>query len=139
MPRLALFAERRLHRGSLVALPKCLLRDRNSEVVSARRITNLTHGDRYRKGGIGTPSYDVITEPGKVSALQYVPDSIAKPSYADSGIVVGVPKELDVKTEEQVARMRESCRLAKMILSRVCKQVKVTVACHSYDGDELRS
>ncbi|KAL3259421.1 hypothetical protein MRX96_002067 [Rhipicephalus microplus] len=139
MPRLALFAERRLHRGSLVALPKYLLRDRNSEVVSARRITNLTHGDRYRKGGIGTPSYDVITEPGNVSALQYVPDSIAKPSYADSGIVVGVPKELDVKTEEQVARMRESCRLAKMILSRVCKQVKVTVACHSYDGDELRS
>ncbi|KAL1415686.1 hypothetical protein MTO96_029050 [Rhipicephalus appendiculatus] len=134
MPRLALFAERRLHRGGgLVALPKYLLTGRNHERVSTRRITNLTHGDRYRKGGIGTPSYDVITEPGNVSPLQYVPDSIAKPSYADSGIVVGVPKELEIKTEEQVARMRESCRLAKMILSRVCKQVKAGVTTDELD------
>lgn len=132
MPRLALFAERRLLRSGLVALPKYLLTDRN-ERASTRRITNLTHGNRYRKGGIGTPSYDVITEPGNVSPLQYVPDSIAKPSYADSGIVVGVPKELEIKTEEQVARMRESCRLAKMILSRVCKQVKAGVTTDELD------
>ncbi|XP_075549937.1 methionine aminopeptidase 1D, mitochondrial isoform X3 [Dermacentor variabilis] len=137
MPRFtaALFAERRLHNG-LVALPKSPLlltsTDRNEKALT-RRITNLTHGDRYRKGGIGTPNYDVITEPGNVSPMQYVPDSIAKPSYADSGIVVGVPKELEIKTEEQVARMRESCRLAKMVLSRVSKRVKVFY--NGYHGD----
>lgn len=132
----ALFAERRLHHNGLVALPKSPLlltsADRNEKALT-RRITNLTHGDRYRKGGIGTPNYDVITVPGNVSPMQYVPDSIAKPSYADSGIVVGVPKELEIKTEEQVARMRESCRLAKMILSRVSKQVKAGVTTDELD------
>ncbi|KAK8766371.1 methionine aminopeptidase 1D, mitochondrial [Amblyomma americanum] len=132
----ALFAERRLYHSGPVVFPKTLLLSTGTELHQnpfTRRITNLTHGDRYRKGGIGTPNYDVITEPGNVSPMQYVPDSIARPSYAISGIVVGVPKEVEIKTEEQIARMREACKLARMILSRVSKQVKAGVTTDELD------
>ncbi|EEC07902.1 methionine aminopeptidase, putative, partial [Ixodes scapularis] len=74
-----------------------------------------------------------ITRPGTVSSTRYVPDSIAKPSYATSGIVVGVPKEMEVKSADQIARMRESCRLAKMIVNRVSKCIKAGVTTDELD------
>lgn len=90
-----------------------------------RSITNLTFSDHFKRPNSKAPVFDVITRPGTVSSTRYVPDSIAKPSYATSGIVVGVPKEMEVKSADQIARMRESCRLAKMIVNRVSKCIKV--------------
>lgn len=135
IPRLtaALFTERRFHHNKHAVLPRSSPLSTGVECkkrLLTRHITNLTHGDRHR---IGTPKYDVITEAGNVSPMQHVPDSIAKPSYANSGIVVGVPREMEIKTEEQIARMRESCRLARMILNRVSKQVKAGVTTEELD------
>lgn len=98
-----------------------------------RSITNLTFSDHFKRPNSKAPVFDVITRPGTVSSTRYVPDSIAKPSYATSGIVVGVPKEMEVKSAEQIARMRDSCRLAKLIVNRVSKCIKAGVTTDELD------
>lgn len=99
----------------------------------SRLITNLTHSDHFKRSNNKAPVFDVITRTGVVSATRYVPESISKPDYAVSGIVVGVPKEMEAKSLQQIDRMRDSCRLAKMILNRVSKCVQAGVTTDELD------
>ena len=55
--------------------------------------------------------------PGNVSALRKVPDSIPKPAYAVHGNrAVVAPKEVEIKTPDQIEGMRRACALAASLL-----------------------
>ena len=58
-----------------------------------------------------------VVSPGNVSPLRKVPDSVAKPPYADHGPeAIVVPREAEVKTAQQVEGMRRACALAANLL-----------------------
>ena len=58
-----------------------------------------------------------IVSPGNVSALRKGPDSIPKPAYAVHGNrAVVAPKEVEIKTPDQIEGMRRACALAASLL-----------------------
>lgn len=79
-----------------------------------------------------TRNYDVVGL-GEVSDPRQVLEHIRKPEYADSGVTKETEPEIEIKTEEQIKCMRESCVLAKTILDEVGKYVKVGVTTDELD------
>lgn len=76
----------------------------------------------FKTKNLGT--CELIHEVGKVSTARWiVPDHIQKPSYYDTK---NKPSRtygtIEIKNEEQIARMRESCKLAANILDK-CKGI----------------
>lgn len=65
--------------------------------------------------------------PHKTTPVKGVPNHIQKPPYAFNGVVGPKPLEIDIKTEEQVAVMRDTCRLARKILDSAGRHLKVGV------------
>lgn len=63
--------------------------------------------------------------PGKVSPMIRVADSISAPSYSKTGIPFPSPTEVEIKNEEQIQGMRQSCRLARNVLDLLHPVVKV--------------
>lgn len=65
--------------------------------------------------------------PGKVSSERPVPDHIVKPPYYH---VPNQPSNtlgpIEIKSDEQIQRMRDSCKLAANILESCRALVKVT-------------
>ena len=70
--------------------------------------------------------------PGVVSPMRYVPDGIAKPDYADTGIV-GRWDEPRIKSPDVIARMREACKLAAEILHLAGEIVKPGITTNEID------
>ncbi len=70
--------------------------------------------------------------PGVISPMRYVPDNIAKPDYADTGIV-GRWDEPRVKSPDVIARMREACTLAAEILTLAGKEVRAGITTNDLD------
>lgn len=70
--------------------------------------------------------------PGVVSPMRYVPDGIAKPDYADTGIV-GRWDEPRIKSPDVIARMREACTLAAEILRLAGEVVKPGITTNEVD------
>lgn len=102
-------------------------------IHQSRLITNITRGEHFIRVDRKSATYDIITQTGNVSPMQYVPDSVPKPEYARSGIVMGVPKEMEKKTPEQISRMKDSCRLARNVLHEVSKHVRVGITTEELD------
>ncbi|XP_018570426.1 methionine aminopeptidase 1D, mitochondrial isoform X2 [Anoplophora glabripennis] len=67
----------------------------------------------------------VIVKPGKVSPRKFVPDHIPKPSYYLTGEPTENIEHPDIKNEQQIQRMRASCRLAANILKKIGENIKV--------------
>lgn len=62
--------------------------------------------------------------PHKTTPVKGVPNHIQKPPYAFTGVVGPKPLEIDIKTEEQVAVMRDTCRLVRKILDSAGRHLK---------------
>ncbi len=69
--------------------------------------------------------------------LRPVPPSIKKPEYYESGIprstylvekggiTVSKAAEPEIKTEEQIQKLREACKLARLVLNSAVREAKV--------------
>lgn len=82
----------------------------------------------FRKHNRGATK-NIITEPGNVSKERWiVPDNIDKPPYYETlnrpSITNG---KIEIKTNEQIKGMRESCKLAANILRRCGNILKVVI------------
>lgn len=62
--------------------------------------------------------------PHKTTPVKGVPDHIQKPPYAFTGVVGPKPLDIDIKTEEQIAVMRDTCQLARKILDSAGRHLK---------------
>lgn len=80
----------------------------------------------FKKRNLG--SCNLITELGVVSQERYsVPDHIDKPPYYET---LNKPSftsgSIEIKNDEEISRMRASCRMAANILRKCGKILKVT-------------
>ena len=66
-----------------------------------------------------------IVKPGKVSEELTVPINIEKPPYFENHKPPDPPSLIEIKTNEQIQNMRNSCTLAKTILNSIGKQIQV--------------
>lgn len=64
---------------------------------------------------------------GNVSPSRTVPAHIQKPVYHNTGIPEDGPELPEIKSKEQIEKMRASCRLAADILKRVGNAVEVDI------------
>ena len=72
-------------------------------------------------------SDDKAVRPGRVSGARHVPDHIPKPLYVLSGIVPPQEGEAEIKTSDQIQRMRESCGIAREVLKVTGQAVQVGI------------
>lgn len=82
----------------------------------------------FKKYNLG--KCELVRELGKVSKERWnVPDHIAKPPYYET---LNRPSKTDgrieIKSDEDIARMRRSCKLAANILKKCADIVKVNAA-----------
>uniref|UniRef100_A0A6M2DI57 Methionine aminopeptidase n=1 Tax=Xenopsylla cheopis TaxID=163159 RepID=A0A6M2DI57_XENCH len=71
-----------------------------------------------------TGFFDIV-RPGNVSDIREVPDYIIKPEYVFSGKHIPGPSKPEIKSADQIASMRDSCKLAKMILNVIGENIEV--------------
>lgn len=76
--------------------------------------------------------YAIVT-PGNVSPKLHVPDHIEKPTYYYDGNPQVGPEIPEIKSDAQIAKMRDSCRLAANILKAVGDTVKVGMTTDEID------
>lgn len=59
--------------------------------------------------------------------MQSVPDTITVPNYLNNNLVSSSSsfREAEVKSLEQINKMRKSCRLARYILDKTSKTLRV--------------
>jgi methionyl aminopeptidase len=70
--------------------------------------------------------------PGKVTPAQRVPPSIPRPDYAETG-KPGRARVADVKTPEQLERIRRACQAAAQVLERAGAEVRPGVTTEQLD------
>lgn len=78
--------------------------------------------DIFRKTDFG--SYDVLDDTGEVSQAQLVPSHIACPVYFETGEPAEGPSGPELKAAWQVDSMKESCRLARLVMNTVAENIK---------------
>lgn len=78
--------------------------------------------DIFRKTDFG--SYDVLDDTGEVSQAQLVPSHIACPVYFETGEPAEGPSGPELKAAWQVNSMKESCRLARLVMNTVAENIK---------------
>lgn len=66
-----------------------------------------------------------LVEVGEVSPPRLVPGHIKKPCYHETGVPAPAPELPEIKSKEQIEKMRCSCKLAANILKTIEKSVKV--------------
>lgn len=66
----------------------------------------------------GRYKYSII-QPYPVSPQLTIGQEVKKPEYWKSGIPAQGPKEIEIKTKELINTMKDTCQLAKTILSSV--------------------
>ncbi|KAK6619837.1 hypothetical protein RUM44_006236 [Polyplax serrata] len=78
--------------------------------------------------------YDIV-KPGFVTSKQNVPNKIICPSYITNikEYERGIPKEPEIKSVEQIRKIKKSCKLAKYILDSAAKSIKVGVTTDHLD------
>ena len=85
--------------------------------------------------------YEVVTLEDKVPKpnvpLRPVPSHILKPDYYETGIPTAVhlvskggitiaqKTEPEIKTQEQIQKLRDACKLARLVLNAVVRETKV--------------
>ncbi|XP_029196053.2 methionine aminopeptidase 1D, mitochondrial-like isoform X1 [Acropora millepora] len=94
------------------------------EGTLSQRIVNC----RWRNSSSTSNSYEVITELNhKISGRGCVPQHIQRPPYAETGLVPDSPKSIEIKTDEQIAAMKEACRTARKVINITRDYIKVGV------------
>lgn len=80
------------------------------------------------------PSWSLV-KPGRISSIRQVPSSINVPSYVTSiGNLPGsIPSKPDIKTAEQIERLRKSCFAARQVLNHVGGHVKAGITTDELD------
>ncbi|XP_045215720.2 methionine aminopeptidase 1D, mitochondrial-like [Mercenaria mercenaria] len=81
---------------------------------------------------LSTPSYSIV-QPGVVGPPRSIPDYISKPPYALTGVVPPSPSAPEIKTEEQIEGVWNSCKLARYVLDVVAKSIKVGMTTDEID------
>ncbi|XP_047486736.1 methionine aminopeptidase 1D, mitochondrial-like isoform X1 [Penaeus chinensis] len=76
----------------------------------------------FRKTDFG--NYDVLDNIREVSQAQPVPSHIACPVYFETGEPAEGPSGPELKAEWQVDSMKESCRLARLVMNTVAENIK---------------
>lgn len=77
---------------------------------------------KFKKNTFGNYA---IVQPGLVTEMKKVPQSIKTPSYYCSGIPIENIENIEIKNEDQIIKMRESCKLAATILKTVGESLKI--------------
>jgi hypothetical protein len=96
----------------------------NFSLILLRPIFNyLIEYSPNRKQTFG--KYQVIQSPGKVSAPINVPEHINRPPYYKNDILPPAPSVPEIKSSEQIEKMRKSCALARRVLNYSKSIVKV--------------
>ena len=65
----------------------------------------------------------------KISGRGCVPQHIQRPPYAETGLVPDSPKSIEIKTDEQIAAMKEACRTARKVINITRDYIKVRLFC----------
>jgi methionyl aminopeptidase len=76
--------------------------------------------------------------PYPISKMRVVPDEIEKPDWALDGIPKIEPdsdlqKRVEIKTPEQIERMRETCRIAREVLDAAARIIKPGITTDEID------
>nr|CAB3499185.1 unnamed protein product [Digitaria exilis] len=76
--------------------------------------------------------------PYPISKMRVVPDEIEKPDWALDGIPKIEPdsdlqKRVEIKTPEQIERMRETCRIAREVLDAAARVIKPGITTDEID------
>ena len=83
------------------------------------------------------PTYSGKLRPGTQSPTRSVPASIPKPDYASDGRTKHTPRQfpwdIEVKTDEEIAGMREACRLARQVLDTAGRQLRAGMTTDEID------
>lgn len=56
-----------------------------------------------------------------------IPDHITKPEYYETGEPCFTPETPEIKSSQQISKMRDSCKLAANVLKAVGQQLKVSI------------
>ncbi|MFW2368212.1 MAG: type I methionyl aminopeptidase [Desulforhopalus sp.] len=83
----------------------------------------------HEGSGARTPT----VEPGTVSEKRSVPEHIARPEYAASGIPPTTKLSCKKLNNNQIERMRRACILARQVLDEVLGQVRVGITTDELD------
>ncbi|KAL4227586.1 Methionine aminopeptidase 1D [Mactra antiquata] len=81
---------------------------------------------------LNTPSYNIVT-PGIVSPVRSVPSHITKPPYVTEGHERVQLSEPEIKTTGQIESMWNSCKLARHVMDKVAKSLKVGMTTDEID------
>jgi methionyl aminopeptidase len=101
-----------------------------------RDLLNTLQGDTsedLRRSSI-LPAGFTPVRPAAISPRRAVPPEIVRPDYADSGRPGGKRNADLIKTPEQIARMRRSCRAARQVLETVKAAVAPGVTTDQLDA-----
>ncbi|XP_060594767.1 methionine aminopeptidase 1D, mitochondrial-like isoform X2 [Ruditapes philippinarum] len=74
---------------------------------------------------LSTVSYSVLNKPGVIGPPRTVPDHIKKPPYVATGVVPASPLEPEIKRDVDIQGTWNACKLARYVLDRVSKSIKV--------------
>lgn len=74
-----------------------------------------------------------IVKPGKVSAARTVPAHISRPPYAETGKVPPASDGIEIKTAAQIDGMRNACKLARHVLEKVGRVIRVGMTTEDID------
>ena len=58
-----------------------------------------------------------------------MPQHIQRPPYSETGLVPDSPKSIEIKTDEQIAAMKEACRTARKVINITRDYIKVRLFC----------
>ncbi len=95
--------------------------------------------------GFGKPARGATTRsllrPGTISPQRSVPPHIERPNYVETGhstrstrLIPRMPWDIEVKTPEQIERMRNAGRVAREVLDVACKSVRVGMTTDEIDA-----
>ncbi|XP_030065395.1 methionine aminopeptidase 1D, mitochondrial isoform X3 [Microcaecilia unicolor] len=75
-----------------------------------------------------------IVWPATVSLAHPVPEHIKKPDYVTTGIVPDWGDYIEIKNEDQIQGLRQACQLARHVLLRAGKSLKVGMTTEGIDA-----
>ncbi|MEE6489615.1 hypothetical protein FKM82_015628 [Ascaphus truei] len=78
-------------------------------------------------------AYSIVC-PATVSPAHPVPEHIMKPDYVTTGIVPNWGDYIEIKDEDQIQGLRQACQLARHILLRAGKSLKVGMTTDAIDS-----
>ncbi|XP_078537691.1 methionine aminopeptidase 1D, mitochondrial [Lissotriton helveticus] len=75
-----------------------------------------------------------IVYPATVSSPHPVPQHIKKPDYVTTGVVPDWGDYIEIKSEDQIQRLRQACQLARRVLLLAGKSLKVGMTTEEVDS-----